>query len=127
MNNDPMNRRDFLTRTAVAGAGISLAGAGNLLRADDSKLSAARKIGANDRITCAVIGTNSRGLSHIESLSGIPGVEIPYICDVEDGASAKGLKATGGWQKNVPKGIRDFRQVLADKSVDVVTMATPDH
>jgi predicted dehydrogenase len=126
MNNHPISRRDFLGRTAIAGAGISLTGT-NLLRAKEAPPAPARKIGANDRITLAVIGTNSRGLSHIESLGGIPGVEITYICDVEDGAMAKGLKETAKWQKNVPKGLRDFREALADQSLDAVTIATPDH
>ncbi|HZI32487.1 MAG TPA: Gfo/Idh/MocA family oxidoreductase, partial [Candidatus Binatia bacterium] len=87
----------------------------------------ARTIGANDRISAAVIGTNGRGLAHIDCLTSLPGVEVTYICDVDTRAVAKGIKETAKKQTNVPQGIDDFRKMLADKSVDVVTIATPDH
>src|SRR5260370_20782601 len=86
-----------------------------------------RKIGANDRITAAVIGTNGRGLAHIDCLGNIQGTEITYVCDVDDRAIAKGIKEVAKKQKSEPKGLRDFRKALEDKSVDVVTIATPDH
>src|SRR5260370_6774782 len=39
--------------------------------------------------------------------------------------SAKAVDAKK--QKTEPKGLRDFRKALEDKSVDIVTIATPDH
>ena len=86
-----------------------------------------RKIGPNDKITAAVIGTNGRGLAHIGCLGSLPGVEITHICDVDDRAIAKGIKEVAKKQPTTPKGIKDFRKVLEDSSVDVVTIATPDH
>lgn len=83
---------------------------------------------ANNKINVAVIGTNGRGLAHIECLtSGVPDVEVTYVCDVDDRAIAKGIKETLKRQKTEPKGIKDFRKLLEDKSVDAVTIATPDH
>jgi predicted dehydrogenase len=62
-------------------------------------------------------------------LGGIDEVEIAYICDVEDGALAKGMaeagKATAPGSQ--PKAIKDFRRALDDKSVDAITIAAPDH
>src|SRR5206468_1381946 len=56
-----------------------------------------------------------------------PDVEIAYICDVDDRAIAKGVKAALKRQKTEPKGVKDFRKLLEDKSLDAVTIATPDH
>src|SRR5260370_3921718 len=127
--NDSINRRRFLKQTGVAGVGLGTASYFGSLGKADSRTAptSARKIGANDKITAAVIGTNGRGLAHIECLGNIKVTEIIYICDVDDRAIAKGLKEVAKKQKSAPKGLKDFRKVLEDKSVDVVTIATPDH
>jgi predicted dehydrogenase len=123
------DRRYFLKQATAAGVGLGLAGYwGSLARAASSAAPApARVIGANGRITAAVCGTNGRGQTHINCLTGLPGVEIKYICDVDTRAVDKGVKATAKRQANTPQGLGDFRKALADPSLDVVTIATPDH
>src|ERR1017187_2048232 len=122
---DTINRRDFLRLTSTAAAGIGLA---NCIGAATSMAAPAmRTLGANDKLTVAVIGTNGRGMAHIECLTGLPGVEIAYICDVDGRAVATGIKAATKVQKTKPKGAKDFRKILEDKSLDAVTIATPDH
>ncbi len=125
MNEKTLDRRTFISRATAAGVGMGFIGAAGYLKAEETP--AAKIVPAGQRLTVAVIGTNSRGLSHVESLTGIPGVEITHICDVEDKARQKGINETAKRQTNKPKGVVDFRDVLADKSVDAVTMATPDH
>jgi len=79
---DSINRRDFLRLTSTAAAGIGLA---NWLGSTTSAaVPAARKLGANDKLTVAVVGCNGRGMAHIEALTALPGVEIAYICDVDE-------------------------------------------
>ena len=128
-DSNSIDRRHFLKQAGVAGAGLALAGAwqGTAEAGPFSALAPARKVGPNDRVTAAVIGVNSRGKSHIASLTGIPGVEITHICDVDSRALAKGVELTAKKQAARPQGLGDFRKVLADPSVDVVTIATPDH
>ncbi len=111
----PSDRRDFIKTTTAAG--IALAAMPAWLRA----------AGANSRVRLAVIGTNSRGLDHIEALSGIDNAEIAYVCDVEDGALAKGVKQAAKFPGAQPRAVKDFRKVLEDPLVDAVTIATPDH
>src|SRR5690348_8979544 len=119
---DIKNRRDFLKQVGSVGLGLSLAPhLVHSTRAADAKRVGGRTIGANDTINVAVIGTNSRGLAHIDCLAGLPGVQITYICDVDDRAIASGIKATAKGQSVAPKGAKDFRKVLEDKSLDAVT------
>jgi predicted dehydrogenase len=124
-----IDRRQFLKRAGVAGAGLGMAGYfGSLGRVEaQAAPAAAKKFGANDRVTAAVIGTNGRGITHVNCLTRLPGVEIKYICDVDTRAIAKGLKAAAKKQANAPQSMGDFRKVLEDPSLDVVTIATPDH
>ena len=91
--NDSINRRHFLKQAGTAGVGLGMAGyLGSLAEADSQTTqTSARKIGANDKIIAAVIGTNGRGLAHIDCLGNIPGTEIIYICDVDDRAIVKGI------------------------------------
>ncbi len=126
---NPIDRRLFLKQASVAGIGLGMAGYfGPLARAGlQPKVTAARKIGANDKIAAAVIGTNGRGLAHIDCLTNLPGVEITHVCDVDKRAAAKGIKEAAKKQISEPQGLGDFRKALADPSIDVVTIATPDH
>src|ERR1035441_2208564 len=121
----PINRRDFLRQAGAASLGFGLASQiGSFAYA---AAPAVRKLSANDKLTVAIIGTNGRGLAHVECLTNLPGVEVAYICDVDDRAIATGIKTAKKWQKAEPKGLKDFRKALEDKSLDAVTIATPDH
>jgi predicted dehydrogenase len=128
MNDSSINRRHFLKQTGAAGIGLSVAGyLGSLTNLKAQGDSLAKKIGANDKISAAVIGTNGRGLAHVDCLTSLPGVEVTHICDVDTRAIEKGIKETLKKQTNTPQREGDFRKILADKSIDVVTIATPDH
>ena len=120
--NTPSNRREFIKTGAAAGLGLGLAAAlPSWLRADPPT-------GAAGKVRLAVVGTNNRGLDHIQMLAGIDEAEIAYVCDVEDGALAKGMAEVAKAAPDArPKAIKDFRRVLDDKSVDAITIAAPDH
>ena len=116
----------------MAGLGLTLAGAAGSRRATAADAGITEKpgrriLGANDTVRVAVVGTNSRGQAHIECLTHIPGTEVAYICDVDDRAVASGVKAVARRQKTEPKGLKDFRKALEDKTLDAITIATPDH
>jgi predicted dehydrogenase len=110
-----MQRRDFIRNSVVAGAGMATMPA--YLKAFPSERP----------VVVAVIGTNGRGLAHIEAYAKIPNVEIAYICDVEQHALAKGVNLTKQLTGKTPKGIQDFRTILGNKDLDAVSIATPDH
>jgi predicted dehydrogenase len=115
------DRRQFFKTGLAAGAGLGVAAA------LPSWLKAGPQQSPGGRVRLAVIGTNGRGLAHIDALGGIDGTEIAYVCDVEDGALAKGMRRAAGANRDHPKAIKDFRVALEDKSIDAITIATPDH
>ncbi len=81
--------------------------------------------GANERIGVAVVGCGGMGFAHINTLlslkqKGEP-VDIVAVCDVWQ----KRLDAAA--QRAEAKPVKYYRQILDDKSVDAVCIATPDH
>ncbi len=112
MTND-LNRRDFIKRAALTTGGVSLSMAG---------MSTTNVMGANDRIRLGVIGTGKQGVSDMQNFMQ-HGVEVATVCDVYQPNLDKGLAAAGG----KAKAVKDFRDVLDDKEIDVVLIGTPDH
>lgn len=110
-------RRTFLQRSLAAGAALTIAG---------TKASG-RVIGANDAIRVGIAGLNGRGVSHLDELRQIPGVQITYLIDPDQKVlerRAKELEAKTGQKART---VQDIRQALDDKELDVVTVATPNH
>src|SRR5882757_7804517 len=89
----PLNRRNFIKRAGVAGVGLSLTSFARPLFAQGQSSPSINTLGANAKLRVAVIGTNGRGLAHVECLTdGLPNVTVAAICDVDDRAIAKGIK-----------------------------------
>lgn len=115
-------RRDFIKKSILGSAGITIGGMGF------SAKSYASILGANDRFRMAVCGVNGRGKSHIGGFTGLDNVEIAYLVDpdslvLEDRVNE--LRAKGGRSANV-KGVADVRRVLDDKNIDAISVATPN-
>jgi predicted dehydrogenase len=116
-------RRDFLKK-AVAGT-VGLTVGSDLLTANAG--SYYNIAGANDVIRVAIIGCNSRGASMAGTFARLKGTEVIYICDIDDAAIQKGIKAVKDVTGKVTSGIKDFRKILSDKNLDAVYIAAPDH
>ena len=82
--------------------------------------------GANDRVSAAVIGVGLMGSADMSFAIAQPNLQMTAICDVYQPhlEQAAAVCAKAGQS---PKQVRDFREILADKSIDVVCIATPDH
>jgi predicted dehydrogenase len=83
-------------------------------------------LGANGDIRVAVIGFRGRGGGHIKELLKIPGVRVVALCDVDQSVIDKRVAELAKDNVQV-KTYRDFQQCCADKDVDAVTIATPNH
>ena len=113
-------RRQFIKKSAAGAAAFSLPG---LLYSHTGR----PILGANERITCAVIGIRSRGKAHVMAIEACPDTYLKYNCDVDDLI----MEEHNAWcQQNigrVPESVRDFRRILDDPEVDAVFIATPEH
>ncbi|MGE5646195.1 MAG: Gfo/Idh/MocA family protein [Acidobacteriota bacterium] len=86
-------------------------------------VAAARPTAANDRIRFGMIGTGARAHQIMEAMKLVPGIEFAAVVDAYKGRVARAIERTGG----KAKAYADYRAVLADKSIDAVVIATPDH
>jgi predicted dehydrogenase len=83
----------------------------------------------NDRIRVAIIGLRGRGRDHIQALHQLAGanLEIATLCDVDQSVLGQRLTDYEKLSGRKPATAGDMRKVLDDKSIDVVTFATPNH
>lgn len=112
-------RRSFLRSTALTGSSLLLLG---------TKASGQVK-GANDRLRIAIAGVNGRGQSHMGGWLDQENVEIAYLVDPDTKVLASSMKkleerADGRF---TTQGVADVRQALEDKSLDAISIATPNH
>lgn len=110
-----LTRRSALARTAILTAGAALSSLPQLRAAD----SAGRKL------KVAVIGLG-RGLAHVNALLTLPETEIAYVAELDPKRLETGLKSIAAKQDTTCEGVKDFRKILEDKSVDAVFIATPN-
>lgn len=118
----PFTRRRFLGTTgrtaATAAAGMAVAPMIRRARADD----------ANERFTVALIGCGGMGRHKLGNFIDADAFDVAAICDVDDSQLNEAEKLVveeKGLPK--PKRVRDYREVIDMKDVDVVIVATPDH
>jgi predicted dehydrogenase len=100
-----LNRRTFLAASAA------------------SVLSAA----PNDTVRLGVIGSGSRGTYVMGVFQKNSGVDVAAICDVYEPNLEHALSAATKSSGHAPKAYRNYRELLADKDVDAVLIATPEH
>src|SRR5436305_12752086 len=114
-----VTRREFLDALAVSAAGLALR---------TTAISYRRILGSNDRLNFAVIGLNGRGFAHLSSLkANKSAARISHVCDVDGNILKKFADATEREMGEAPTAEKDFRAILAQKDVDAITIATPDH
>lgn len=98
-----LTRRDLLKTTAASAALTPAASA------------------ANDRIQVGVIGCGARSQELMQALMAHQGVQITKVCDAYKGRVARSIERTKA------AAAKDWQELLADKSVDAVIIASPDH
>lgn len=99
-----------LTRRVFLGAGAGV-------------LAQAQPVAPSDRIAVGMIAVGSRSHELLEAIKNVPGTEIAGVCDAYSGRVERAIERTGGRAKDYG----DYREILADTSIDAVTIGTPDH
>ncbi len=110
-----MNR--LSRRNLLLGTG---AGAAALLWPTD------RVLGANNDIRLAIVGTGSKGTQHVGLFSGLRGVRVVAVCDVDPKRAAGAAKVVGKRGGKV-RTYTDARKLLDDGEIDAMVIATSNH
>ncbi|HVW00823.1 MAG TPA: Gfo/Idh/MocA family oxidoreductase [Planctomycetaceae bacterium] len=107
------SRRAFMQETAAIGIGLWAAGG---VRAEESK-------SANEVVRFACIGIGGKGDS--DSADAGRSGDVVAICDIDDAR----LESAGSKKFTKAKRFNDYRKMFdeMDKSIDAVTVSTPDH
>jgi predicted dehydrogenase len=114
-----VTRREFLDSVAIGAAGLAVG---------STAKSYAQILGSNDRLNFAVIGLHSRAYAHLSALkANSNAARITHVCDVDSNTLKKfadSVQQEMGYSAATGK---DFREILAKKDVDAITIAAPDH
>src|SRR3954467_10414929 len=109
-----MNRRDWLKNT-VAAAGAAQAGV--------------HAFAQEKRKRVGLIGCGWYGKVDLLRLIQVAPVEVVSLCDVDKKmlADAAEIVASRQASKKTPRTYADYREMLKEKDLDIVLIATPDH
>ncbi|MGA2630970.1 MAG: Gfo/Idh/MocA family oxidoreductase [Terriglobia bacterium] len=116
-----LNRREFLKTGAKTTAGLAA------LQSVSFITNPERVFGANDRVRVAVCGVHGRGMDHVHGYLRLKNVELAALCDVDENVLRKRLAEVEKTGKAKPQTYTDVRKLLEDKSIDAISIATPNH
>jgi predicted dehydrogenase len=105
-------RRTFLTSSAAGAATLALG---------------APAAAGPDKLTVALIGCGGMGRNHLNLLVKHKQLNVAYVCDADGNRLRDAAKVASDAGHASVKPEKDLRKVLADKNVQAVWMATPDH
>jgi predicted dehydrogenase len=114
-----VTRREFLDSVAIGAAGLAVG---------STAKSYAQILGSNDRLNFAVIGLHSRAYAHLSALkANSNAARITHVCDVDSNTLKKFSDSVQQQMGYSAAAAKDFREILAKKDVDAITIAAPDH
>src|SRR5437764_560731 len=106
-----MNRRHFLMSSAAA--------VGSAMAAPTKS--------PNDTVRIACVGLRGRGKSHLKAFTTLPNVDLVALCDVDQSVLNEASKFVESKRQKAPAAFTDLRKLLEDKSIDAISIATPNH
>src|SRR5579871_3646029 len=126
------NRREFVRLSSTASGLLAYAAAQGTAFGDDKvfgKEETAKAGDVNSQLRVAVIGVNGRGRDHVKGFADNTKLNtiVTTICDVDSAVIGPAMKTAQSAQKGEVKYEQDLRKVFDDKSIDIVTIATPNH
>ncbi|MBN2578730.1 MAG: Gfo/Idh/MocA family oxidoreductase [Pirellulales bacterium] len=116
------SRRQFLEDSLLAAAALSLAPTGKTFAQDEKQNSS-----PNEKLGVAVVGVRGQGVHHMKAYLNRKDTELLYIADVDENVGNQRAEEAAQQQHRKPQYVADLRKALEDKSVDIVSIATPNH
>ncbi|HEY4760550.1 MAG TPA: Gfo/Idh/MocA family oxidoreductase [Thermoguttaceae bacterium] len=115
-------RRRFLEDSLLAAAAMAVSPAGKLFAQGQQQ-----SVSPNAKLSVAVLGVNAQGNNHLKEYGKRNDVEVAYIVDADEDVGLKRVEEFAKQYEKKPKFVQDLRRVLEDQSVDIVSIATPNH
>jgi predicted dehydrogenase len=109
---DTINRRVFLGAAATTGLAL-----GSYAIAADG----------GDKLVVGVMGTGGRGRSLARGFQQQKGVEVAYVCDVDQSRAEAAAADVGKAGGSSVRAVGDFRRILDDRNVHILVVATCNH
>jgi predicted dehydrogenase len=106
-----MQRRYFLGSAISAGALLSRRAAAS----------------PNDTVRVACVGVRGRGRDHIRAYNQMANVEIAAVCDIDESVLNTRVSDIEKVKGKRPVAYTDIRKLLEDKTIDAISIATPNH
>jgi predicted dehydrogenase len=116
MGKTKLNRRDFIIKSALAGAAIGLTGPFSIARGSQSP---------NEQVVVAIMG--GRGRASALARSFAKEARVKSIFDVDNRPLGELADEVGKIQGRTPQTGTDFRRALEDPDIDALVIAAPDH
>jgi predicted dehydrogenase len=113
------NRRSFIKKSMVVSTGVALGAPAYIKDYMQTQPS--------DIINVAVCGINGRGKSHYSTFTKIKETRVVALCDPIDYLFPDAIAAVEKLGGPKPKTVSDYRNLMTDKDIDVISIATPDY
>lgn len=118
-----VNRRDFLKTLAVASSGASVF---SIIPA--SALGNARQPAPSNRIVLGCIGVGGQGNANLDAFLNEADVQVVAVCDVDKNHLRNTKdKVDRRYHNKDCAAYTDFRELIARKDIDAISLCTPDH
>jgi predicted dehydrogenase len=121
MKSSFFSRRKFLGLSAAA-AGATIGGKTLLLHPEP--LFAAEDMPAGEHVRFGMVGIGMQGSNLLAESIELPGIECVAACDLYDGRHTLAREITN--KPNLPV-TRRYQELLANKEIDCIVAAVPDH
>jgi len=117
MQENQLNRRDFIKNTALAASAAAILPA----------MVGTAKASPSDTINIALIGCRSKGFGILKNSLEYDDVRCVAMCDVDQNMLEERAAEIRDNHGDNPKLYKDYRKMLEQKDIDAVIIGTPDH
>jgi predicted dehydrogenase len=118
-----LSRRQFLDDVLWSATATAVAASINPTFAAEERQSTS----PNERLRVAVLGVGKRGIDHAMAFAARRDTEVAIICDVDSEVGQRRCDELHAKTERRPRYKQDLRKVLDDKTIDVVSIALPNH
>lgn len=122
MKKKSFSRREFIGLSAAA-TGATLA-AKTIVLDPEPLFASMQGVSPSDRVRFGMIGVGMQGSGLLAQSIELPGVECVKACDLYDGRHTLAREITA--KPDLPV-TRRYQELLADKNIDCIVAAVPDH